>query len=307
MVDSLHFDLYVTSYWPKALNIWCVQCQIQRSTNITKLPWAAYICNLSSGTTWYPLYDLLILLLLNFYQNFASPCCSWHYSPLQAWLQSLQELLPSHARMQTKFSTSPTPTRIHQAVDLARTLTVMWTVSDSHQKWNLEISRYHIELTVHVVTITDVATDTTTQCYGQRGPCAYSTPEPPPEKPLDKDHPAECDDPSFSFYVTSWQYVSNYSIVVSHTVDDGVHTGPSGPLDYETYRDSFHESCAASGFCDAVIINATNPIVIPFAWVFRMLVPGRWESTVIMQQCHGTLGAIACGWNEKGKEKKVLG
>ncbi|KAI1250455.1 hypothetical protein MGN70_007508 [Eutypa lata] len=123
----------------------------------------------------------------------------------------------------------------------------------------------HIELTVHVVTITDVTTDTTTQCYGQRGPCAYSTPEPPPEKPLDKDHPAECDDPSFSFYVTSWQYVSNYSIVVSHAVDGGVHTGPSGPLDYETYRDSFHESCAASGFCDAVIINATNPIVIPFA------------------------------------------
>ena len=119
-----------------------------------------------------------------------------------------------------------------------------------------------------------MATGTSTKCAGERGPCNFSSPEPQPEKPLDRDHPAICNDPSFSFYVTAWEYVSNYSIVVTHEVssDDGgeegpvvVHTGPSGPLDYETYRDSFWEQCAASGFCDAIIENATHPIVIPFA------------------------------------------
>lgn len=142
----------------------------------------------------------------------------------------------------------------------------MIILTPAHQ---LKVNRIGLTFRVSydVVTVTDVATDTTTQCYGQRGPCAWSTPEPPPEKPLDKDHPAECDDSSFSFYVTAWEYVSNYSIVVSHAVDGdsgGVHTGPSGTLDYETYRDSFRENCAASGFCDAVIQNETNPIVIPF-------------------------------------------
>ena len=115
------------------------------------------------------------------------------------------------------------------------------------------------------VTITDTATDTTTKCAAQRGPCSYADPD-APEKPLDAAHPAACEDPSFSFYVAAWAYVSNYSIVVEHAIADGgdVHRGPITSIDARSYRDSFQEICMGSGSCDAWIRNETHPIVIPF-------------------------------------------
>ena len=115
-----------------------------------------------------------------------------------------------------------------------------------------------------------MATGTTTKCAGQRGPCSYSDPD-APEKPLDREHPAECEDTDFSFYVTAWKYVSNYSIVVSHAVADdegggsaAVHVSDSTSIDYESYRDSFEQICFGSGSCDSWIRNETHPIVIPF-------------------------------------------
>ncbi|RYP70602.1 hypothetical protein DL771_005315 [Monosporascus sp. 5C6A] len=115
------------------------------------------------------------------------------------------------------------------------------------------------------VSVTDMSTSSWTDCSAQHGPCVWPSEGPAPEeKRLDAEHPAPCDDPSFSFYLDVYESVSNYSVAISHTVDDGEHFGISEFINGDNFPNSWSMNCGGSGICNALLSNSTHPVVVPF-------------------------------------------
>lgn len=117
-------------------------------------------------------------------------------------------------------------------------------------------------LIVCLVNVTDPITQTKTRCEGQHGPCVSNDQDPPkPEKPLDADHPATCADTSFTFYLNSYEGVTNYSYAITHAAENGTKRfGVTNLINKENYAGYYHYSCGGSGFCNSyvgdTIINA---------------------------------------------------